>query len=151
MKQIKENIRIAVSGGKNHNAKKVFSLNIKTNQKIIFDCAEDARKYFNMKEHSPITRRCNFKIKSLYNGEWMFSYSNNFQWEEYGKGKNKRAQIRIEDLKDNKEYIFKSHSDAEKYFNFPKGTIKKVLNRNNIYKNRYKFIKCVQTNSDECS
>ena len=62
------------SGANNHNAKAVICRNTLTSEIIEFGSAEEARKYFGMKEHSPVTRRCNNKIKALYNNIWKFRF-----------------------------------------------------------------------------
>ena len=151
-KKISPIISAAVSGGRNHNAKKIFALNVKTNEKLEFDCAEDGVKYFHLNEHSPITRRCNGKIKILLNGEWTFSYKKDeFNYNEHFINQN-ATPIIINDLLEQKIYRFPSFSSAEKAMNFPEGTIDRVsIRENNVYKKRYKVIRSVQTNGDECS
>lgn len=72
---IKEKIAKANTGSNNGMAKSIKCENKITGEVLIFETNQACRNYFNSKNKSFITKRCMGKIKSLYKGEWMFSYN----------------------------------------------------------------------------
>lgn len=71
---IKEKISKTKLSGKNPNAHAVKCLNIETNEIILFETAEDARRYFNYGNHQFVTRRCMRALKCPFLGKYKFAY-----------------------------------------------------------------------------
>lgn len=65
----------AVSGGNNSQATKVIAKNIITKETIYFNSMSETQKYFNLKNHNHIKRRCAGDTKKLFRNEWTFEYN----------------------------------------------------------------------------
>lgn len=74
-KKISLKISKAVSGGNNSRATKVIAKNIITKETIYFNSMSEAQKYFNLKNHNHIRRRCTGDVKKLFRNEWTFEYN----------------------------------------------------------------------------
>ena len=75
LKIIKEKIAKANTGSNNGMAKAIKCENKKTGEILLFETNQACRNYFHSKNKSFITKRCQGILKSLYKGEWMFSYN----------------------------------------------------------------------------
>lgn len=73
-KEISDKISKAVSGNKNHRARKVKAINVITNEEFIFDCLQDCVKELDLKTHKNITRITLDGKKTPYKKTWMFEY-----------------------------------------------------------------------------
>ncbi len=95
----------------------------KTNEEIIFNSFVDCQKYFNEKSHNFITRRCTHRTKYVYDNQWIFAYENDEFINDYTfeKNSNRKRMVKIINTNDNKEYIFDSYTNAEKFFKLKKG------------------------------
>lgn len=75
MAAIKEKIAKANIGANNGMARAIKCENKKTGEVLLFETNQACRNYFHSKNKTFITKRCQGKLKSLYKGEWMFSYN----------------------------------------------------------------------------
>ena len=75
LKIIKEKIAKANTGSNNGMARAIRCENKKTGEILLFETNQACRNYFHSKNKSFITKRCQGILKSLYKGEWMFSYN----------------------------------------------------------------------------
>ena len=75
LKIIKEKIAKANTGSNNGMARAIKCENKKTGEILLFETNQACRNYFHSKNKSFITKRCQGILKSLYKGEWMFSYN----------------------------------------------------------------------------
>lgn len=123
MNDIKNKIRVSKMSGDNPHSKLVKCKNVITNEEIIFNSFVDCQKYFNEKSHNFITRRCTHRTKYVYDNQWIFAYENNEFINDYTfeKNSNRKRMVKIINTNDNKEYIFDSYTNAEKFFKLKKG------------------------------
>lgn len=75
MAVIKEKIAKANTGSNNGMARAIRCENKKTGEVLLFETNQACRNYFHSKNKTFITKRCQGELKSLYKGEWMFSYN----------------------------------------------------------------------------
>ena len=75
MEIIKEKISKANHGAANGMARSIKCENKKTGEVLVFETNQACRDYFRSKNKTFISKRCQGVIKSLYKGQWMFSYN----------------------------------------------------------------------------
>ena len=117
MTEIKKKISESKMGGKNPQAVGVKCKNIKTGEELHFTSQAEMRDYFKESNHQFISRRCLGKIKCLYKDEWMIAFENNeYNSEILKKGSTPKRgrELKIIDLKNNKEYYFHSLREFER-------------------------------------
>lgn len=120
MNEIKDKIRISKIGGKNPNSRKVKCLNVCTCEEYHFDSIEDMVKFFNVSNHTQIERRCNGKIRCLFQGTWLIAYEENqYMRTSYEPLRKNKTKINVINTETNEEKTFESITDAEKYFELP--------------------------------
>lgn len=74
LKEISKKLSQSKMGGKNPNSTAVVAINTITNETIKFDSMSECQKYFNLKNHNHIRRRCVGKTKVLFKKVWTFKY-----------------------------------------------------------------------------
>lgn len=142
---IKEKIRQTKLGGKNPNATKVKCKNMQTNEEFHFGSISEMQNFIQAPNHTAITRRCNGKIRCLFNGIWAIAYENN-EYNEFSEEKMNRKSVHIKviDLGTNEEKEFISYASAERYYGLsPKyfsGHAYKCKDEKIFVKGKYKII-----------
>lgn len=139
--EIKQKISNSKKGALNPNHSEVKALNLITKEEIHFKCVKEAQNYFKIERHDVISKRCRKIIRIPWNN-WVFAYENDEYLLNYSPVY--CCKIKIIDTIENSEQEFASYSEAEKYYNFPKGSIGKKLRSlkpDTLYKNRYKIMK----------
>lgn len=121
MKKIKEKIRQSKLGEKNPNATKVKCKNMITNEEYHFGSVSELEHFLQAPNHTAITRRCNRKIKCLYNGIWNIAYEQDeYNPEATAEKNNKRStRVHVKNLETKEESDFISFAAAERFFNLP--------------------------------
>lgn len=142
MEIIKEKLRQSKLKELNPHAHSVKCKSIKTGKELFFTSEIECQEYFKESNHQFISKRCLHQIKYLYNGEWLFSYSEENYSLDYTieKKVRKSVEIMVEDLETGNKQKFISYASAERYFNLPLKTLsgKAYLHgKDFIVKNKY--------------
>lgn len=114
---IKNKLSKSKMGGKNPQAVKVKCKNIKTGKELHFTSQAEMRDYFKENNHQFISRRCLGKIKCLYKDEWLIAFEEQEYIKDFtqkGKTPKRGRELKIIDLKNNKEYYFHSLRELER-------------------------------------
>lgn len=121
MENIKEKIRKSKISTNNANARSVKCKNVITNEELFFDTINECRIYFKEKSNSFIISRCQYRTKFIYKNQWIFAYINNNYITDYSfeKSNHRKKRIKVLKISENKEYIFSSYKNAEKFFDLP--------------------------------
>lgn len=96
-----------------------------TNEEYHFGSISEMEIFLKAPNHTAITRRCNHKIKCLFNGIWNIAYEEDDYNPDATATKNNRKSkhIHVKNLETNEESDFISFAAAERYFQLPNKTL----------------------------
>ena len=141
MENIKKKLSISKNGISNPHHVAVKALNIRTNEELFFQTMKEAQDYFNLPDHTAISKRCRGITKVVWN-DWTFAYCDNEYDYTLSVKKSNSKRVRVTDTLTEEIKEFDTLADADKYYNFPKKAISTKLNSKNpntLYKDRYLF------------
>lgn len=119
MKIISSKIAKTKLGSLNPASKKIKAFNIITNETIKFGSLSEAKKYFGMTNHTFISARIHKRIIKPFKNKWLFAYEHEdfiSDYENGGRGCNKRISISITDNITKITNKFKTVTEACKYY-----------------------------------
>lgn len=141
LENIKKKLSISKNGISNPHHVAVKALNIRTNEELFFQTMKEAQDYFNLPDHTAISKRCRGITKVVWN-DWTFAYCDNEYDYTLSVKKSNSKRVRVTDTLTEEIKEFDTLADADKYYNFPKKAISTKLNSKNpntLYKDRYLF------------